>query len=261
MNDYSATPAAAEIPDEIAEAIAAHALEALPPEEEARVEAYLVAHAEARVLLDDYRAIVGLLPYATTPSEPPPFLREGVLRSIRQERTRRRFTISAPRFRFAPVIAACVLLGLLIWNVGLQLRVGDTNNAPTATVTPVSDFFSTPGLVTYDMMAQPDAPGAWGRIYLSPDRKQTAFAVKGLPVLSPDMTYQLWFRLDDQTRVSIATFSVDAKGAAVMVVPVPADGRSYVQCGITREPKGGSPAPTGPRMLSSAPWPAPELYS
>jgi len=258
MHDTPPPPAA--IPDAMAEAIAAYALEALPPDEEAKVVAYLAAHADARAMFEEYRAIVGLLPYATVPSAPPPFVRDGVLRSIRGERTRRRFRFMPawPRFRFAPAIAACLLLGLLLWNVGLQMRVGHTAPTPLADTAP---FFGTPGLISYEMLPQPAAPGSSGRIYLSPDRKQTAFAVANLPALPPDRTYQLWFRLNDQTRVSIATFGVDASGAAVMVLPVPADGRAYISCGITQEPRGGSPNPTGPRILSSLEWPQPERYN
>ncbi|MGI8856728.1 MAG: anti-sigma factor, partial [Thermomicrobiales bacterium] len=88
-----------------------------------------------------------------------------------------------------------------------------------------------------------------------------AMAVWKLPPLPPDRTYQLWFRLDDQTRVGITTFSVDAKGAAVMRLDVPPMAHAYVQCGITMEPRGGSPQPTGPRILASQQWPAPSYSS
>ena len=104
------------------------------------------------------------------------------------------------------------------------------------------------------MAPQPDAPNASGRVYLTPDLSQAAMAVWKLPPLPPDRTYQLWFRLDDQTRVSVTTFSVDEKGAAVIRLNVPPMSHPYVQCGITSEPRGGSPQPTGPRILASEPW-------
>ncbi len=263
MNDYPLGPSSAGIPNEMAEAIAAYALEALPDGEEETVVAYLAAHPEANVLLEEYRSVVGLLPYAAAPSTPPAHMRESVLRSIQGERIRRRqranlFSFPSFRPRFAPVIAACLMLGLLVWNVGLQLHVNKGQPTP---FDDAAAFFGTPGLITYEMLPDPAVPGASGRIYLSSDRKQTAFAVAGLPALSSDQTYQLWFRLPDQSRVSIATFGVDQKGSAVMVLPVPADGRTYVSCGITREPRGGSPTPTGPRMLASGQWPVPSLYS
>ncbi len=253
------------IPDEIAEAIAAHALEALSPEEEATLLAYLERHPEAHALLDEYRAVVDLLPFTAVPSEPPPALKEGVLRSIRDNQPRRRrLAFPSFRLRFVPVIAACLLLALLIWNLGLQLRVGDSPSATTsATVVDntgdaLKVFLSTPGLVSYDMRPESAAPNAWGRIYLTQDRSKAGFAVSKLPPLPPDKTYQLWFRLDDQTRVGITTFSVDPTGAAVMVLSVPPSAHKYISCGITQEPKGGSRTPTGPRVLASQEWPDPE---
>jgi anti-sigma factor RsiW len=256
MTEHPTNPSLASVPDDIAEAIAAYAFEALPPEEEAHVVAYIAAHPEADALLDEYRSIVGLLPYAAAPSAPPPYMRDGVLRSIRGEQRahRRRLPLPPVRYRFVSAFAACALLLLLVWNIGLQVR---TPPAPARTDAAISDILSQPGLVTYAMEAQPDAPNASGRVYLTPDLKQAAMAVWRLPSLPPDQTYQLWFRLDDQTRVGITTFSVDAKGAAVVRLNVPPMSHPYVQCGITLEPSGGSPQPTGPRILSSQQWPMP----
>ena len=256
MSEQPFDPTPTTIPDDIAEAIAAHALEALPPEEEAKIAAYLAAHPEAGALLAEYQTIVGLLPYAAAPSELPPFLREGVLRSIHGQKTRRRFALPSFRLRFAPVVAACVLLAMLVWNVGLQLRVGETNIPPSTDISGNIDaFLSQPDLVSYKMYPEPAAPNAWGRIYLSPDHTKTAFAISGLPMLPPEKTYQLWFRLPDQTRVSIVTFNADATGHALMLVSVPPNSQSYVSCGITEEPRGGSRSPTGPRVLASQEWP------
>lgn len=259
MNDEPIISPPAAIPDTMAEAIAAYALEALPPDEQAAVVAYMAAHPAANALCEEYRSIVGMLPYAAAPSEPPPFLREGVFRTIRGERTRRhRLPLPPIRYRFLSAIATCALLLLLFWNIGLQARIAPP---PARADTPISDILSQPGLVTYAMAPQPDAPDASGRIYLTPDRKQAAMSVWRLPQLPPDQTYQLWFRLDDQTRVSITTFSVDAKGSAVVRLDVPQMSHPYVQCGITQEPRNGSSQPTGPRILSSQPWPVPTYYS
>ncbi|MCA1666792.1 MAG: anti-sigma factor [Thermomicrobia bacterium] len=256
MSDQPTNPPLSDLPDGMAEAIAAYALEALPPDEEATVVAYLAAHPEARLLCEEYRSIVGMLPYAAALSDPPPFLREGVLRAIRGERTRRRFSMPRIGYRFASAIAACLLLGLLFWNVGLQLRINHDDTAATA-----ASFWSQPGLISYEMLPADAAPHSTGRIYLSPNGTQTGFAVSGLPALPSDKTYQLWFRLEDQTRVSIATFAVDPTGSAVMVLPVPPHSHAYISCGITEEPRGGSPTPTGPRVLTSLEWPAPSAYS
>jgi anti-sigma factor RsiW len=262
MTDRSIHPPLANLPDDIAEAIAAYALDALPPEDEARIVAYIAAHPEADALLEEYRSIVGLIPYAAAPSAPPPYVRDGVLRSIRGEQTRRRrLPLPRVRYRFVPVFAACALLLLLVWNIGLQVRPVSAPAPPPNPNAPISDILSAQGLMTFAMDPQPDAPSASGRVYLTPDLSQAAMAVWKLPPLSADRTYQLWFRLDDQTRVSITTFSVDEKGAAVIRLDVPQMSHPYVQCGITLEPRGGSPQPTGPRILASQEWSAPAYSS
>jgi anti-sigma factor RsiW len=258
MTDHPTNPPLVDLPDDIAEAIAAHALDALPPEEEARIVAYIAAHPEADALLDEYRSIVGLLPYAAAPSAPPPYVRDGVLRSIRGEQARRRRLPLPPvRYRVVSAFAVCALLLLLVWNIGLQVRTAPPANPNT----PISDILSAQGLMTFAMEPQPDAPNASGRVYLTPDLTQAAMAVWKLPPLPADRTYQLWFLLDDQTRVSITTFSVDEKGSAVVRLAVPRMSHPYVQCGITSEPRDGSPQPTGPRILTSEQWSAPSYPS
>jgi hypothetical protein len=267
MSDPRATSRADGIPDEMADAIIAYAFDAIAPEESAPITTYIAAHPEAQALLDEYREIVGLLPYATAPSEPPPFLREGVIRTIRAERTRRRFSFPLPS-RVAFAVAACLVFSLLLWDIGLQRRVGEGMVVPTATTattvtsatSPISDILSRPDLLTFPMDAQADAPNASGRVYLTNDPQLSAMAVWHMPPLPSGRTYQLWFKLDDQTRVSITTFTVDERGAAVIRLNLPHMNSPYVQCGITQEPTGGSPEPTGPRMLTSQVWSAPSSY-
>jgi anti-sigma-K factor RskA len=74
-------------------------------------------------------------------------------------------------------------------------------------------------------------------------------SVAGLPALPPDQQYQLWFIQPDQMRVSGGVFRVTAAGTAVVDILLPADYRTYQRVGITVEPAGGSPTPTGPNVL------------
>ena len=146
MTDQSIHPPLANLPDDIAEAIAAYALDALPPEDEARIVAYIAAHPEADALLEEYRSIVGLIPYAAAPSAPPPYVRDGVLRSIRGEQARRRrLPLPRVRYRFVPAFAACALLLLLVWNIGLQVRPVSAPAPDPNPNAPISDILSQHG--------------------------------------------------------------------------------------------------------------------
>ena len=72
--------------------------------------------------------------------------------------------------------------------------------------------------------------------------------VAGLPVLSPEQQYQLWLIVDGQ-RASGAIFSVNEDGWAKVSVDSERPLAEYGAFGITIEPTGGSPGPTGERVL------------
>lgn len=261
MTSHPHTPpdASSPIPDDMAEAIAAYALDALPPDECVRVEAYLQAHAGAQQLLDEYRAVVNLLPYAANVQAPPVALRAETLRQARVMRARRTPArlVALRGSRVFAAVAACLLFAVLLWNIALpggQGGMGGTGGVASPT-SEIARLLNTPGLITYEMAPGPAAPAASGHIYLTPDRTRTALVVQGVPPTPPGQTYQLWFRRGDQGRVSVTTFAVDATGTAVLVLPLPPADVPYISCGITVEPAGGSPAPTGQRVLATGVWP------
>ncbi len=78
--------------------------------------------------------------------------------------------------------------------------------------------------------------------------------VNGLPVLGAEHQYQLWL-VKDEVRVSGAVFSVAEEGITSIPIVAPEDLTLYTRCGITIEPAGGSPEPTGDGVLG---WAVPE---
>ncbi len=75
--------------------------------------------------------------------------------------------------------------------------------------------------------------------------------VDHLPVLDPDeLQYQLWLIQDGQ-RTSGAVFSVNKYGYGSVWVSSPEPLSSYSDFGISIEPAGGSPGPTGDKVLGS----------
>lgn len=92
------------------------------------------------------------------------------------------------------------------------------------------------------------APEAQGVIQIGENGDRGTLVVEGLPVLEPDRQYQLWL-IKDGERVSGGVFSVanDGRGSLTIVAPRPLD--DYAAYGITIEPLGGSPGPTGERVL------------
>lgn len=67
-------------------------------------------------------------------------------------------------------------------------------------------------------------------------------------MLPADKVYQLWLIRDGQ-RTSGGTFTVDANGRGQVPIHPPLPIREYQSMGVTVEPTGGSPGPTGARVL------------
>lgn len=92
------------------------------------------------------------------------------------------------------------------------------------------------------------APEARGVIQFGADTDRGTLVVEGLPLLAPDRQYQLWL-IKDGDRVSGGVFSVTDDGNATITIAAPNPLDDYAAYGITIEPFGGSPGPTGKRVL------------
>lgn len=68
------------------------------------------------------------------------------------------------------------------------------------------------------------------------------------PLLSPDMTYQLWLIRDGQ-RTSGGLFTVNPWGNGTLVMQLDEPLDNYDAIGITPEPAGGSSGPTAPPVV------------
>ena len=103
---------------------------------------------------------------------------------------------------------------------------------------------------TIELVGTDIAPQAVGTLTVAGNRPRGTLVVEGLPVLEPDQQYQLWLIQGDQ-RISGAVFSVDAQGAGRITVEGPNPITSYSAIGISIEPAGGSPGPTGPKAMGN----------
>jgi anti-sigma-K factor RskA len=92
------------------------------------------------------------------------------------------------------------------------------------------------------------APQAQGILVISVDGQHGTLVVDGMPLLDPTRQYQLWLIHDGQ-RSSGGVFSVSRDGYGSLWVDSPAPLASYQRVGITIEPAGGSPGPTGDKVL------------
>ncbi len=94
------------------------------------------------------------------------------------------------------------------------------------------------------------APMATGLLVISTDGEHGTLVVEGLPDLDSERQYQLWLIHDGQ-RTNGGVFSVNEEGYGSLAISSPQPLSSYSAFGITIEPVGGSPGPTGDRVLGS----------
>ncbi len=97
---------------------------------------------------------------------------------------------------------------------------------------------------------QKSTPNAWATLRYRRDSTVGLMNVGDLPA-QPQKSYQLWLVDAQGKRDSGAVFMTQVNGKASYVVVAPRQFDSYVRFGVSIEPAGGSPGPTGPAALLS----------
>jgi anti-sigma-K factor RskA len=109
-----------------------------------------------------------------------------------------------------------------------------------------------PGVLrTINLTGTEAAPEATGLLVVSLDGEHGTLVVDGLAALGEEQQYQLWLIQDGQ-RTSGGVFSVSEEGYGSLWISSPEPLSSYSTFGITIEPAGGSPGPSGDKVLGNA---------
>lgn len=244
-------------PDDILDILTAYALDALEPEEMARLSDLLANDPELRALYAELRITVDRLPYALPDAEPRPELRQLVLdRAI--GRVPKASPTPAPRQQrgligllagFGTVAVVAVLAALFAFgqfvSVQTQLQQAQAelarqialNNQVAAVVARQSQTVALAG-----------ANGS-GTVVRATDGKIMVAA--NLPPLAEGRVYQFWLIEGQNPPASGGVFTVDAGGSGLLTLQTPGTGGELVFA-VTEEPgPNGSPGPTSPPMLIS----------
>jgi anti-sigma-K factor RskA len=92
------------------------------------------------------------------------------------------------------------------------------------------------------------APQTVGYVIVFKNNRYGSLTVENAPVLNEDQQYQIWLMKNGE-RISGGVFSVNDSGYGVLQVYSKEPLEVYDSFGITIEPVGGSPAPTGEKIL------------
>lgn len=231
------------------ENLAAYALGSLDPGEVAALQAHLQTCETCRAELADYERISsGLL--AALPARPP---RAAVRRSLQKQmageapRTRPRFSWSLAPSMVAGLLVALVGLNLLTFYqvYRLQREQAEQNALHTSEQTALAMLaYPTTKTLTFDQN------GVSGSLLVDKQRNLAAVFAWNLAMPPAGKVYQMWLIDPQGDRTSGGLLSPEANYPFVMaVIRSPQPLANFVGMGITVEPAGGSPKPTGPRVL------------
>jgi len=241
---------------EIQPLLASYALGAVNREESELVEAH-VADCEAcqQELLDYVRIKEGLL-YTPQPSKPTPGLRERL--AARTSSRQPKKSVRSGWLNDVTLFRAALALGILllvILNAGLWVRVRQLAQRQAQYEQQAQAYQTSLALMTYydARVVELSNDRAYGTLIFEPDRKVGVLNVRGLDVIPEDKVYQIWLIDPEQNRVSGGLFTVrDSKSTYVsFVIKSEETFQSYKAVGITIEPAGGSPGPTGPKVIGT----------
>ncbi len=211
------------------ELTAAYALDALDPVERVEYEEHLATCESCREELAQLSVVAASLAFAAEPVAPPPALRARILEAAQAERPN--VVPLRPRWLYpvaaVAAVAACVAIGLAVWNVSLDNRL-TTANQQALTHVPVA--------------------GVPGTLVVS-SNGSAALLISRIAPAAAGKTYEAWI-LQGKKAIPAGLFRA-SKGSAFVPIrgQVPQGGR----VAVTVEPAGGSPQPTTTPFAVSSP--------
>jgi anti-sigma-K factor RskA len=222
----------------------AHAIGSLDADEVRRVEEHLLGCLICRNESDSFRAAAEQVSLATPVAVPSPALKERLMQRVQAAHpaaspsqpvpSRSFWERLLPAWGLASLFLIVALAGFnfILWQRMDQLE------------------FSSPGGMRAVPLSPPDAASpATGFVLVSADGDDGALVVDGLPPLGDEQQYQVWLIRNGQ-RTSGAVFSTDENHYGGTRIRAPRSLLEYSAVGITIEPTGGSPQPTGTQVLA-----------
>jgi anti-sigma-K factor RskA len=233
---------------------------------------------ECRKAVDEAKRVALVLPFSVPQNEPPAELKQRLLATIgaeadaekREERRSGPATIrSMPQRTFVQRVrgtlawAAVFLLFAVGYGYFLQrdfIKQLQQQLTASRAETKLLQFelerqktvieqirkSNAPRLLLVELKGTEVKPSGSIKILLDPQTVGGSFIAYGLPLLSDEHDYQLWF-LKDGKPFDAGVFKVNEKGEFIGEVRhLPEKLAGITAFAITREPKGGSPTPTMP---------------
>lgn len=235
------------------ENLAAYALGTLDIEEKRLLEEHLDTCAACQTELAEFMVVSEGLLSALPPKAPKPRLKKRLMAYLPQKEkisdsnSARPF----PRFSFgqlATAVALVILLGSNLFSA-LQIRGLQREQAELAqrmyTEQSAIAMLAYPGTQTISI-----TEGVAGSLLMNPETNTAILFTWDLPELPNDQTYQIWLIDAQGNRVSGGLFAAYPEQSYTSIrVLASSPLTEFIGLGVTIEPRGGSPGPTGPNVL------------
>ena len=169
--------------------------------------------------------------------------------SARRQPPRPRPLLDHLTLPWAVVIAALIAcIALVSWAMALRSDLDDAEDRIAELVQERDEIRRAATATVYELSPTADGPAeASGTLYLTATGSGVLEAAN-LPDPG-DGAYQVWFHPQDgSSPLPGPTFTVNADGLGFTLIP--ADTGVFDAISISREPEGGSEAPTGPTVLA-----------
>ena len=231
------------------ENIAAYALGSLDPGDAAALEAHLETCETCRAELADYRRLSSGLLAALPPRPPSAAVRRSLQKRLAGQapRTRPQFNWSFGRLAMGAALAALVGLNLLTVSQVYSLRreQAELLEQRTSEQTAIAMLaYPTTRTLAFEQN------GVSGSVLVDKQRNLLAVFAWNLVPAPAGKSYQMWLIDPKGDRTSGGFITPETGYPFVMAVvssPQPLTG--FTGIGVTLEPVGGSPKPTGPKIL------------
>jgi anti-sigma-K factor RskA len=246
-----------------------YALGALRGEENAAIESHAASCQECAQKLAQARGRIALLALAVDPVEPSPGVKESLMRQlmasaeghetwqrpeephrVRYRATRWWTAIWAP----AAVAFACITIFLVVENRKLDQQLDGMRADVAQLQSQVQDteanvaLFSAKDTVRVALAPSKDFRGTSASVRYNARLGKAFYSDSLSTPAPPDKSYQLWLVPADGKPISAGILNPTSGTGSEMFVSVPPNTQAKAFA-VTEEPLGGSPQPTGPKIL------------
>jgi anti-sigma-K factor RskA len=236
--------------EHVSDLIPAYVLGCLDPDEKLRVEKHLEGCEACRAELKTYHSVMDGLALSINQIDPPKRLKQSIVQLIEPEgrekparahTPRRRLDLSylRPLLPIWSVVSLVLVLSLSAANLVQSQQVKELSQQSANVYT---EFHIVP------LNGTSAAPQALGIMIISDNGLSGSLNVDGLPPLDAGHQYQLWL-VQEGRRTNGGVFSVSPGGYGTLKINSSRSLIDYNSIGITIEPAGGSPGPTGDKVL------------